>query len=134
MKVIEGAKSQTGDGKVKNLNELVTRKEVIEIMEQVVNNINQMGDYLMKDVNTLYANQVFPFQIRAAVIEDILCEQGITTQEEIGKLADERYKKLEEQAKEIKENQEKEAKAVDGDSTVADESDNEKEETEESVD
>lgn len=81
----------------------VTRGEVIEIIQQVVDNVNQIANYLMQDMNTLYAHHVFPFQIRQAVIEDILIEKGITTKEEIDKLAEERVQKLKEQAKEIKE-------------------------------
>lgn len=86
----------------------VTRGEVIEIIQQVVDNVNHIADYLMQDVNTLYAQHVFPFQIRQAVIEDILIEKGIITKEEIDRLAEERVQKLKEQAKEIKEAAEKE--------------------------
>ena len=80
----------------------VTRGELIEIMTQMVENVNQIGDYLMQDVNTMYSQHLFPFQIRMAVMEELLIEKGIVTSEEINKHVEDRIKALQEQAKEIK--------------------------------
>ena len=80
----------------------VTRGELIEIMTQMVENVNQIGDYLMQDVNTMYSQHLFPFQIRMAVMEDLLIGKGIVTSEEINKHVEDRIKALQEQAKEIK--------------------------------
>lgn len=80
----------------------VTRGELIEIMTQMVENVNQIGDYLMQDVNTMYSQHLFPFQIRMAVMEELLIEKGIVTSEEINKNIEDRIKALQEQAKEIK--------------------------------
>jgi len=87
----------------KNLNKKVTRKEVIEVFQQIMDNMNLISDYLMKDVNTMYSKQVFPFQIQFAVLKDILVEQGIVTEEEITKRYNEKIQKLVEKAREIKE-------------------------------
>lgn len=84
------------------LNIPVTRGELIEIMTQLTENVNQIADYLMQDVNTMYSQHLFPFQIRTAVMEDILIEKGITTSEDIDKLVEARIKALQDQAKEIK--------------------------------
>lgn len=92
---------QVEDEKV-DLDGFPTRGEIIEIMSQFADNMNQMADYLMQDVNTMYSQHVFPFQLRLAAIEDILVEKGITSIEEIDVKVKERYEKLEEQAKEIK--------------------------------
>lgn len=87
----------------RNLGKKVTRKEVIEVFQQIVDNVNQISDYLMKDVNTMYANQVFPFQIQFSVLKDILIENGIVTEEEIEKRYNDKIKMLQEKAREIKE-------------------------------
>ena len=79
-----------------------TRREIIDIMTQLTENMNQMAEYLMQDVNTMYSQHVFPFQMRLAVLEDIIKEHGIATEEEITKKVEERIEKLKEQAKEIK--------------------------------
>lgn len=95
----------------KFLSENPTRGEIIEIMQQVGDTINQMGDYLMQDVNAMYANQVFPFQLRFAVIEEVVLEKFGISKEEIDEKVNKRYKELEAQAKELKAKQESEAEA-----------------------
>ncbi len=85
-----------------------TRAEVVEIITQIVDNVNQMADYLMQDVNTMYSQHVFPFQMRLAVLEDIIKENNIATEEEITKKVEERIEKLKERAKEIKAKEESE--------------------------
>lgn len=87
----------------KNLSRKVTRKEVIEIFQQIIENVNQISDYLMQDVNVLYSKQVFPFQIQVSVLQDILIKQGITTEDEITRLYNEKIKELQDKAREIKE-------------------------------
>lgn len=86
-----------------DLKKKVTRGEVIEIIKQVVDNVNQISSYLMEDVNTLYANQLFPFQIQTGVLEDILVEKGVISKEELKSRYDDKIKLLQEKAKEIKE-------------------------------
>lgn len=86
-----------------DLKRKVTRKEVVDVVQQVIDNVNQIADYLMQDVNTLYAKHVFPFQIQVGVIEDLLVEKGIVTKEELSSKYDEKIKALQEKAKEIKE-------------------------------
>jgi hypothetical protein len=93
----------------------VSRDEFAQVLSQISDNINQIANYLMEDMNTLYSRQVFPFQIRLNVIEDILIEKGITTKEEITERADEYFKKLQEQAKEIKEREEAEESSEESD-------------------
>ena len=74
-------------------------------MKQVVDNVNQISSYLMEDVNTLYANQLFPFQIQTGVLEDILVEKGVISKEELKSRYDDKIKLLQEKAKEIKESE-----------------------------
>ena len=88
-----------------DLKKKVTRGEVIEIMKQVVDNVNQISSYLMEDVNTLYANQLFPFQIQTGVLEDILVEKGVISKEELKSRYDDKIKLLQEKAKESKESE-----------------------------
>ena len=85
-----------------------TRQEVIEIMEQVGENINQISDYLMQDVNTMYSQHVFPFQIRLEAIENLLVAKGIFTKEEVNSEAERLFDELKEKAQEIKESGENE--------------------------
>lgn len=97
----------TDDKKAKapkiDMNGYPTRQEIVEIMTQLTDNVNQMGNYLMQDVNTMYSNHVFPFQMRLSVLEDIIIEKGLATQDDIAKRVEEKIEKLKEQAKEIKE-------------------------------
>lgn len=86
-----------------DLKRKVTRKEMVDVVQQVIDNVNQIADYLMQDVNTLYAKHVFPFQIQVGVLEDLLVEKGIVTKEELSAKYDEKIKDLQEKAKEIKE-------------------------------
>lgn len=81
----------------------VTRGEVIDIVQQVMDNINQISSYLMQDINTLYSKHVFQYQIQTGVIEDLLVEKGIVTQKELEEKYDEKIKALQEKAREIKE-------------------------------
>jgi len=67
----------------KELNRSVKRKEFVEVMEQIFERMNETNHYLMEDINSMYANQVFPVQMGHAVIEELLVEKGIITKEEI---------------------------------------------------
>lgn len=81
----------------------VTRGEVIDIVQQIMDNINQISSYLMQDINTLYSKHVFQYQIQTGVIEDLLIEKGLVTKEELEEKYDEKIKALQEKAREIKE-------------------------------
>lgn len=89
--------------KDKNLNKLVKRKEVVEVLGQFIDNYNKATQYLMDDMNTLYSKQVFPFQMRESALEDILIEKGIITQAELDKKYNEKINILLNKAREIKE-------------------------------
>lgn len=80
----------------------VTRQEVIEIMQQVSDNIGIISNGLMEDLNMLYGQQVFPFQMTLWAIEQLLIEKGILTKEEIDNKVEERKQDLLSRAKEIK--------------------------------
>lgn len=87
----------------KNMTAKVTRKEFIDIMEQVRDNIAQMSTYLMQDMNTLYAQNVFPFQLRMEILEEILKEKGFTNEEDLKERYNKKIEILKEKAREIKE-------------------------------
>ena len=80
----------------------VTRQELIEIMQQVSDNIGVISNGLMEDLNTLYAQQLFPFQMTVWAIEQLLIEKGVLTKEEIDNKVEERKQDLLNRAKEIK--------------------------------
>lgn len=63
----------------------VTRKELIDIMEQMSANIGDISNYLMADVNGMYRNHVFPLQMRFQALENIICEKIGITPEDISK-------------------------------------------------
>lgn len=86
----------------KELNQHIKRKEFVEVMEQIFERMNETNHYLMEDINTMYAQQVFPFQIAHAVIEELLVEKGILTEEEINTALEKRKQQLLEKAKAIK--------------------------------
>lgn len=100
----------------------ISRAEFMEVMAQVSDNINQISHYLMEDMNMMYSRQVFPFQIRLAVLEDILIEKGLTTREEISERADKMFKELEEKAKSLEElKKEQESKKSDSEDSAQEE-------------
>lgn len=89
----------------KELNHSVKRKEFVEVMEQIFERMNETNHYLMEDINSMYANQVFPVQMGHAVIEELLVEKGIITKEEIDEALEKRKQQLLEKAKAIKTNE-----------------------------
>lgn len=89
----------------KELNHSVKRKEFVEVMEQIFERMNETNHYLMEDINSMYANQVFPVQMGHAVIEELLVEKGIITKEEIEEALEKRKQQLLEKAKAIKTNE-----------------------------
>jgi hypothetical protein len=80
----------------------VTRQELIDIMQQVSDNIGVISNGLMEDLNTLYAQQLFPFQMTVWAIEQLLIEKNVFTKEEIDNKVEERKQDLLNRAKEIK--------------------------------
>lgn len=105
----EGSKNET-DKEIKafgdsaDLKRKVTRKEVVEIMQQIIDNINQTNEYLMQDVNTMYGQQVFPFQMNMYALQKVLIDNGYVTQEEIDEVDKEHRKEILQRAREVKEN------------------------------
>lgn len=89
----------------KELNRSVKRKEFVEVMEQIFERMNETNHYLMEDINSMYANQVFPVQMGHAVIEELLVEKGIITKDEIDEALEKRKQQLLEKAKAIKTNE-----------------------------
>lgn len=89
----------------KELNRSVKRKEFVEVMEQIFERMNETNHYLMGDINSMYANQVFPVQMGHAVVEELLVEKGIITKEEIDEALEKRKQQLLEKAKAIKTNE-----------------------------
>lgn len=89
----------------KELNRSVKRKEFVEVMEQIFERMNETNHYLMEDINSMYANQVFPVQMGHAVIEELLVDKGIITKEEIEDALEKRKQQLLEKAKAIKTNE-----------------------------
>lgn len=89
----------------KELNRSVKRKEFVEVMQQIFERMNETNHYLMEDINSMYANQVFPVQMGHAVIEELLVEKGIITKEEIEEALEKRKQHLLEKAKAIKTNE-----------------------------
>lgn len=89
----------------KELNHNVKRKEFVDVMQQIFERMNETNHYLMEDINSMYANQVFPVQMGHAVIEELLVEKGIITKEEIEDALEKRKQQLLEKAKAIKTNE-----------------------------
>lgn len=106
---VDNVENKKPDGNIngfkdqKDLNRKASRKEVIDIVQQVMDNVNQISHYLMEDVNTLYSKHVFPFQIQVGVMEDLLVEKGLVTEKELNDKYNEKIKMLQEKAREIKE-------------------------------
>lgn len=108
------------DGK-KNLSLKVTRKELIEILQQIADNMNQSNQYLIQDVNTLYSKHVFPVQIQMQVLLDLLDEKGIIKKEEVDKKYSETVKEMLEKAKAIKEDKDGNLKVLSKEETEKEE-------------
>lgn len=81
----------------------VTRGELKDIMQQVLDNMGELSNGLMQDVNSMYRNHVFPMQIRTQVLEELLYEKVGMTKEEIDIQFDKKISELQEKAKEMAE-------------------------------
>ena len=92
------------DGKA--LSAKVSRKELIEILQQLTENMNQSNQYHMDDINQLYSRYVVPNIINLQVLTDILIEKGITTKEDINKRYDEKVRDMVQKAKVVRETDE----------------------------
>lgn len=103
----------------KELNHSVKRKEFVEVMEQIFERMNETNHYLMEDINSMYANQVFPVQMGHAVIEELLVEKGIITKDEIDEALEKRKQQLLEKAKAIKTNENGEEELASDDESKA---------------
>nr|DAK11697.1 MAG TPA: hypothetical protein [Caudoviricetes sp.] len=103
----------------KELNHSVKRKEFVEVMQQIFERMNETNHYLMEDINSMYANQVFPVQMGHAVIEELLVEKGIITKEEIEDALEKRKQQLLEKAKAIKTNENGEEELASDDESKA---------------
>lgn len=103
----------------KELNRSVKRKEFVEVMQQIFERMNETNHYLMEDINSMYANQVFPVQMGHAVIEELLVEKGIITKEEIEEALEKRKQQLLEKAKAIKTNEHGEEELASDDESKA---------------
>jgi ribose 1,5-bisphosphokinase PhnN len=89
------------DGKA--LSAKVSRKELIEILQQLTENMNQSNQYHMDDINQLYSRYVIPNIINLQVLTDILVEKGITTKEDIDKRYNEKVRDMVQKAKVVRE-------------------------------
>ena len=89
------------DGKA--LSAKVSRKELIEILQQLTENMNQSNQYHMDDINQLYSRYVVPNIINLQVLTDILIEKGITTKEDIDKRYNEKVRDMVQKAKVVRE-------------------------------
>lgn len=84
----------------------VTRKEFIEVLSQLTENLNQTNQYMIEDFNNLYSQHLFPNEIKMSVLEDIIIEKLGVTEAEILKRYAEKVELLHKQAQEIKESEE----------------------------
>ena len=89
------------DGKA--LSAKVSRKELIEILQQLTENMNQSNQYHMDDINQLYSRYVVPNIINLQVLTDILIEKGITTKEDIDNRYNEKVRDMVQKAKVVRE-------------------------------
>ena len=89
------------DGKA--LSAKVSRKELIEILQQLTENMNQSNQYHMDDINQLYSRYVVPNIINLQVLTDILIEKGITTKEDIYKRYNDKVRDMVQKAKVVRE-------------------------------
>ena len=91
---------------IENTDKLITRKELVESINQVGENVGLVQEGLVQAVNTMYGQQVFPFQLELWAMEEILKEKGIFTEIEMRKKLEERKQYLLDKAKQVKENKE----------------------------
>ena len=91
---------------IENPDKLITRKELVESINQVGENVGLVQEGLVQAVNTMYGQQVFPFQLELWAMEEILKEKGIFTEIEMRKKLEERKQYLLDKAKQVKENKE----------------------------
>ena len=86
-----------------DLNAVVVRGEFIDVIRQIGDNINQISNYLMEDINTLYGQHVFPFQIQVSVLEELLIDKDIITRSELDTRYHNKLKEMQDKARAIKE-------------------------------
>lgn len=66
----------------------VTRKEFVDVLEQMTNNLNELTRYLTSDVNVMFQRYVYPILMKQEAIIELLTEKGILTRDEIMSRAD----------------------------------------------
>lgn len=83
-----------------DLKRKVTRKEFIEVLEQVAVNISDIAGALQADVNGMYRNMVYPLQVRYQALENLVCRKFGISENDISKEIYSIQKELLEKAKE----------------------------------
>lgn len=81
----------------------VSRKEFIDVLKQITDNINDMSNYVMEDMNTLYSTHIFPYQMYTDILKELVIKNNLATEEELIKMYNDRIKDLLDRAKEINE-------------------------------
>lgn len=97
----EIAKGNTTEHKVTSTE---LREAFGQFIEQYGQQIGSVQEGLVDAINSMYANQVFPFQLEIWALEKLLIEKGFVTEDEINAKVDERKKDLLSRAQAIKEN------------------------------
>ena len=101
---IEKVAKDKAPSKVAEPNKKITRQEFADVIQQLGQEIGIVQEGLVDSVNTMYREQVFPFQMELWAIEQLCIEKGLFTKEEIDKKVDERKQDLINRAKQIQEN------------------------------
>lgn len=83
-----------------DLKRKVTRKEFIEVLQQVAENISDIAGALQADVNGMYRNMVYPLQVRYQALENLICRKFDISESDISKEVYNIQKELLEKAKE----------------------------------
>lgn len=84
----------------------VNRKELVDVITQLGDQVGEVQMGLVNAVNTMYGQQVFPFQLELWALEELLKEKGIISEEEMQKKLQERKQYLLNKAQQVKENEE----------------------------
>lgn len=111
----QNLRAMKSNGKLEDPNRNVTRQELVEAVDQMGENVGLVQQGLVEAVNTMYANQLFPFQIETAALEKLLIEKGIITQEEMDNKVQEHKQSVLDKAQVIKENSEGKLETVSDD-------------------
>ena len=95
--------NETLKNEVPNPDQPVLRKDLVDAINQLGDNMDLIQKNLIDAVNTMYSYHLFPFQMELWALSQLLIEKDVFTEDELNKKIQARKQELLDKAKQIKE-------------------------------